>query len=319
MKRLILPIALTVLMSSCVTKPVTREDSVSAITQEQQLAAQQAVQAIPNLALKRKIAVARLSNETTYGKSLLTTSEQDKMAEKVSDMFVQGLINSGNYLVFERSNIGAITQEQKLTNVPSDLIGVDTLIVGSLTEFGRATTGTSGFLSSTKKQQATAKIDLRLVDVATGQVLHSVTGTGSASTETSATMGFGSVAGYDGSINDRAIASAVNASVEKISSYMLEKPWSADVLAFEDGLVYISGGTSQGVISGMLFDVMTKGKKVESKTTGTTITLPGEVIAQIRVMSSFGDTELEEGSVAKVVSGSILDYPLETIEVREAN
>lgn len=36
-----------------------------------------------------------------------------------------------------------------------NIVGVDTLIIGSLTQFGRATTGERGFLSSSKKQEAT--------------------------------------------------------------------------------------------------------------------------------------------------------------------
>lgn len=60
-------------------------------------------------------------------------------------------------------------------------------------------------------------------------------------------MGFGSVAGYDGSLNDRAIGAAVNAAVEKMLELILAKPWSADVLASEDQLVFISGGENKGL------------------------------------------------------------------------
>ena len=37
-------------------------------------------------------------------------------------------------------------------------------------------------------------------------------------------MGFGSVAGYDGSLNDQAIGAAVNAAVEKMTQMLLERP-----------------------------------------------------------------------------------------------
>ena len=305
--------------SACVTSPVALKDVEAPVSATVQQEAQDAMfGSATKLALKRKVAVARLSNETNYGKSLLSDNAVDKMADKVSDMFVQGLTNSGNYLVFERPNIKALSDESELTGTALNLVGVDTLIVGSLTEFGRATTGKSGFVSSTKKQQATATIDLRLVDVNTGQVIHSLTGTGQASTETQNVMGFGSVAGYDGSINDQAIGAAVNAAVAKLDAYMLEKTWSADVLAVEDDVVYISGGQSQGVKAGMRLDVFKKGKQVKSSTTGTIITLPGQKIATLEVLSLFGATELEEGAAATVVSGSIAGQDLTQIEVKEA-
>ncbi len=313
-------IALPVVLSaSCVTAPAQLKDVEAPVSEATQAAAQAELFAQQTrLALKRKVAVARLSNETKYGKSLLSDGAPDKMAEKVSDMFVQGLSNSGNYLIFERPDVDSLQAESALTGVAQDLVGVDTLIVGSLTEFGRATTGEAGFLTSTKKQQATATIDLRLIDVKTGQVVASITGAGQASTETSSTMGFGSVAGYDGSINDQAIGAAVNAAVAKLDSYMLEKTWSADVLAYEDSLVYISGGQSQGVTEGMQLDVFARGKQVKSSITGAVITLPGKRIATIEVVSLFGDTELEEGAAATIVSGSLGQNALDTLEVKEA-
>lgn len=307
------------LLTACATQTPQMNDVESSVSPEDQRAAQAAAAEPTKLALKRKIAVGRLSNETTYGKSLLSSSEGDQMGAKITDMFVQSLINSGNYLVFERPDISLLQAESELSGQSVNIIGVDTLVIGSLTEFGRSTTGESGFLSSSKKQEATATIDLRLVDTGTGQVIESVTGTGASSTETARTMGFGSLASYDGSLNDQAIGAAVNAAVEKLSQLMLTKPWSADVLTVEDGLVYFSGGESQGIDEGMTFSVFKKGRQVESSTTGSMITLPGTQVAELQVMGTFGDSELEEGSYGQLVSGSIDGYDLDELEVREMN
>lgn len=248
------------LLTACATQSPQMNDVEPSVSEEDQKAAQQAANEPTKLALKRKIAVGRLSNETTYGKSLLTNSNDDKMGSKITDMFVQSLINSGNYLVFERPDISLLRNESELSGNEVNIIGVDTLVIGSLTEFGRSTTGESGFLSSSKKQEATATIDLRLVDTRTGQVIESVAGSGSSSTKTARTMGFGSLASYDGSLNDQAIGAAVNAAVEKMTQLMLTRPWSADVLSVEDGLIYFSGGESQGIDEGMTFSVFKKGR-----------------------------------------------------------
>lgn len=304
-------------LAACATQTPQMQDVEPGVSPEAQQAAQQAAQETTKLALKRKIAVGRLSNETTYGKSLLGSSAEDRMALKITDMFVQSLINSGNYLVFERPDVALLQNEADLSGNEVNIIGVDTLVIGSLTEFGRSTTGESGFLSSSKKQEATATIDLRLVDTNTGQVIESVTGQGSSSTETSNTMGFGSVASFDGSLNDQAIGAAVNAAVEKMTQLMLTKPWTADVLTIEDGLVYFSGGESQGIEQGMAFAVFRKGRQVESSTTGSIITLPGSKVAELSVMGTFGDSELEEGSFGQVTTGTIDGFSLDELEVRE--
>src|SRR5690606_25373790 len=194
---------------------------------------------------------------------------------------------------------------------------VDTLVIGSLTQFGRATTGERGFLSSSKKQEATATVDLRLVDVSTGRVFASVTGTGSSSVEQARTMGFGSAAGYDGSLNDRAIAAAVISAVDKMTGLFLEKSWTADVLAVEDGAIFISGGASQGVEAGMKFAIQTRGRNVKSNATGSTITLPGKDVAQIEITGLFGDDPLNQGAYGRLVSGSIDGHQLEDLQIME--
>jgi hypothetical protein len=50
---------------------------------------------------------------------------------------------------------------------------------------------------------------------------------------------------------------------------------------------------------------MSPGQKVKSKQTGMEISLPGKQVATIRVISFFGDSENNEGSVCEIVSGSI--------------
>ncbi len=314
----IIALTLPLLLVSCATQTPRMSDKESTVTAAEQLAAQQALQEaqIPRLALKRKIAVGRLSNETNYGRSLLRSGD-DELGRKVTDMFLQSLANSGNYLIFERPDIQLLNAEAQLTGNQVNIVGVDTLVIGSLTEFGRATTGESGFLSSSKKQEATATVDLRLVDTDTGRVFASVTGTGSSSTEAASTMGFGSVAGYDGSINDRAIGAAVNAAVEKLTRVMLEKRWSADVLAVEDDRLFISGGKSQGIREGAEFQIKTKGRRVKSPTTGGHVVLPGKPVARLRIAGTFGESELEEGSFGTVVQGSIAGFELSELQVEE--
>ncbi len=315
-----LSLVVVLALSGCATQAPQMKDAEPNVTAEQQRAAQletQQTAAPERLVLKRKIAVGRLSNETNYGRSLLRQNAQDALGGKVTDMFLQALTNSGNFLIFERPDISLLQKEAQLTGQQLDIIGIDALVVGSLTQFGRATTGERGFLSSSKKQEATATVDIRLVDTKTGRVFESVTGSGSSSTEHARTMGFGSAAGYDGSLNDQAIAAAVTSLVDKMTRLFMDKPWTADILEMNGSHVFISGGASQGVKPGMIFAVEKIGKRIKSKTTGAYITLPGEKVAEIKVVSLFGDDILDQGSVTMITSGSLSGYSSSDLVVKE--
>jgi curli biogenesis system outer membrane secretion channel CsgG len=306
-----------VIFSGCAvqTPPITPKESPTSAKQE--LVAQQAqASAIKTPTLKRKIALGRISNETNFGKSLLRDSSGDPLGKQVTDLFSKALTESGAYLVFERPDLNRLVSESGLTGNKLDVIGVDALVIGSLTEFGRKTIGQTGFASSSKRQVAFAKVDVRVVDAKTGHVFFATSGAGEASTETASTFGFGSQAGYDGTLNDAAIRQAVSEVVNKLSQQMNQRPWETGILSVEGNAIFIAGGKSQGINPGMTFSVQTAGTKVKSPQTGFEITLPGQEVAVVRIDSNFGDNETNEGSVASLVSGSIKGQKIQTLTVR---
>lgn len=296
--------------------PIAHKEAPQALSAQK--SAQQAIaaQAPVALTLKRKIALGRITNETSYGQSLLRDRNDDPLGKQVTDMMSKTLTESGAYLVFERPDIGRIQAESRLTDSKLNLIGVDALIIGSLTEFGRKTVGESGFVSASKKQVAFAKVDVRVVDVSNGHVFFATSGAGEASTESASTFGFGSRAGYDGTLNDSAIRLAVSEAVSRLSTQMMARPWQTYVLKTEGNRVFLGGGKSQGVQPGMQFSVYTAGEQIKSPQTGAVVTLPGQMIAQMRVDALFGDSELNEGSVAIIFSGSITGQKPELLVVR---
>lgn len=271
--------------------------------------------------LKRKIAVARFSNSTRYGKGLLYDEENDPLADQAKDMLVQRLIESQQFLVFERDNLDSLAFERALSdpNENVQLVGVDAVVVGSVTEFGRKTEGQSGFLSSTKRQTAVATVEARLVDPRTGLAFFSVTGNGESSVESGEVAGFGSRAAYDASLNDSAISAAVSDLTSDLVGNLADRPWRTDVLQVEDSVIYISGGERQGLAVGDRLIVEAPGRTVTSNQTGLPIQLPGQAIAEIQVTGFFGDTEYTEGSMSILVSGSLDDANLSTLVVREVN
>lgn len=274
------------------------------VTPEQAKQAQQAAAAPTEKVYKRKVAIGRFSNETNYGRGLLVDSDLDPLGKQASDVLATQLERSGRFLIFERPDLAKIEREQNLGG-EKQLVGVDALIVGSVTEFGRVTEGQRGFMSSTKQQRAHAKVNLRLVDVSTGRVFFAADGTGEAVTESGEIAGYGSAAAYDSTLNEKAISAAIGDVMTEIVSELQARPWRTYVLAVKSGQVFIGGGSRQGIQVGDELAVMRKGEKVESPQTGILIELPGKQVARLRVESQFGDDDVSEGSICSVVSGAV--------------
>ena len=315
--RTVLVGVLTVAFAGCaIVSPKTK--SVESPQSRQMQMSAQKEQAIPKgKQYKRKIAIARFTNETNYGRALLTDKEFNRIGKQASDMLSSRLVSSGKFLVFERPDIEKIEREQQLLQ-DSKMIGVDTLIVGSVTEFGRSVKAKIGFLSQTKLQTAEAKVEVRLVDVRTGRVFFSGAGAGEATTEAGTVAGYGSRAAYDATLNDQAIGAAISDMIGELVFRLEKRPWRTYVLAIENEQIFISGGTHQGLKVGDLLNVMMSGKTVRSKQTGLELPLPSKQIAQLRLVSFFGDSELEEGSVCEIVSGELDSALINKYYVSEA-
>lgn len=301
----IISAGIVLFLSACATTrtpPVAVEASASRSAQQ---AAQQAA-AIPDAKIfKRKVAIGRFSNETRYGRTFQTDASLDPLGKQASDMLATKLVGSNKFLVFERQDIGKLTDEAARNGAAAQLIGVDALILGSVTEFGRSTTGKSGFLSSTKVQTARAKVEVRLADARTGHIFFTASGVGEANTESGEIAGYGSKADYDSTLNDRAIAAAISDVQNALISKLEERQWRTDILKADGKQVFMSGGAKQGIKTGDTFAIMREGEKIKSAQTGFQITLPGTAVGSVRVVSLFGDAESNEGAVAEIISGSI--------------
>jgi curli biogenesis system outer membrane secretion channel CsgG len=290
----------------CATTSTPQQVIAAPVSAAQQAEAQRQAAVPVAKTLKRKVAIGRFTNETRYGKTFLVDANNDPLGKQVADMLSTRLVSSQKFLVFERPDLDKVKAEQSITH-ESGLVGVDALIIGSVTEFGRSTTGKSGFLSGTKVQTAHAKVEVRLVDVRTGYVFFTASGTGDASTESGEIAGFGSKADYDATLNDRAIGAAISDVQNSLISKLEERPWRTDILKVDGHQLYLSGGMRQGLQVGDTLNVFKAGEKVKSSQSGFDITLPAKTVGQIRIVSRFGDNEINEGAVADIVSGDISD------------
>jgi len=264
-------------------------------------------------ALKHKIAVGRFSNETRYGQSLLRDNDLDPLGKQASDILAAYLVQTGKFLVFERPDISKIEREQQRAG--GDTVGVDALIVGSIVEFGRTEDGKRGLFNKERIQKAHAKVAVRLVDVRTGLAFHSVTGEGEATTDTKTILGMGSTSRFDGTLTDKALSVAVEDMLEALVNSLSDRSWKTDILAVEGDQIFIAGGQKQGLRVGDELRVMKAGKTVKSAQTGFEISLPSSEVGRLQVVSFFGESETNEGSVASLKSGSLKDQDFKDLIV----
>lgn len=270
--------------------------------------------------LKRKVAIARFSNETKYGQSFLITAldeNRDRIGKQASDILSAKLAATDKFILLERTDIEKINKELKIGNLGALNIAADYLILGSVSEFGRKETSDVGVFSRVKKQTAYAKVNIRLVEVRTGQIIFSAEGAGESDSEAGTVMGVGERAGYDSTLNDKAIAAAIAKTVNNIIENLLEKPWRSYLLAAEGGNYIISGGKTQGLRTGDVFTVYSRGRTVLNPQTNIPLELPGRPVARIRVNTLAGSNPNDEVSYCSLESGAIAGTDFTAYYVQE--
>jgi curli biogenesis system outer membrane secretion channel CsgG len=255
--------------------------------------------------LKRTVAIARFTNETSSGTTFLVDQSGDKLGKQASDILTARLTATGRFLMFERTDSDEVQAEKIIAGMEDDGISVDYLVVGSVSEFGRSVESQSGVFSRSKTQRAYAKVNVRLIEVSTGRIIYSEEGAGEAFSEAKKTLGVGGSAGYDQSLTDKAISAAISQLVSAIVENLTKSEWRSYVLAEEQGSYVIAGGASQGIKPGDTFGVYQRGRTVTNPQTKAKIELPGRRIASIRVDASYGADSFSEISMVTVTSGTI--------------
>lgn len=288
---------------SCATVPT---DSVRP-TDEQPTVSKSIQQKTPEspTGLKRKVAIARFTNETKYGQSFFIDKDNDRIGKQAVDILSAKLVASEKFLLLERADLDKIQKELNLGNTSPLRNMADYLIVGSVTGFGRRDQSQVGVFSRVKKQTAYAKVSIRLIDVYSGQIIYAEEGEGEAYSEAGTVLGIGAKAGYDSVLNDKALDAAITNLSSNIIENLMDKPWRAYILGYDKGYFIISGGKTQNIRVGTEFDVFLEGKKIKNPQTNMYITLPGEKVAILKVNQCVGDTIQNEVSFCTLVNGNL--------------
>lgn len=268
--------------------------------------------------LKRKVAIARFSNETTYAKGVFYDKANDPLGKQAVDILSTKLASSNKFILLERQDMDKIEQELKIAgNESLQKVGADYLIIGSITEFGRKNVGDVSVFSRSKTQTVQAGVNIRLIDVSTGQIIYSEESKGEAETTNKTVMGLGKQTDYDATLSDKAISAAISKLVENIINNCMDRPWKSYFLAHDENGILISGGKSQGIKIGDTYDVVEKGRSVKNPQTGMMIELPGKTVGKIKIDFTGGDTPINEFSMVTFSEGGVDKLKLNNYFIKE--
>jgi curli biogenesis system outer membrane secretion channel CsgG len=288
---------------------------------------------------KKRVAVFDFDYATVRsGIAALFGSDVD-VGKGVSDLLVKRLVQDGTYSVIERKALDKILAEQNFSNSdranPSSaakigkLLGVDAIIVGSITQFGNDTKntkvgGAGGGLGGFglggfghKQSKAIVTLDARIVDIDTGEILAVADGKGESQRSSTSLLGGGGnwhgfgAGGVDFGSSDfqqTIIGEAVKAAVDQMSGGVIASNTKLETRTVQvEGLVafvemqkvVLNVGAKNGLKVGDQLQIERVTQEIKDPATGKVLR---------RMSNKLGTVEVSEvddvSAVAKVLTGN---------------
>ena len=305
-------------------------------------------------AQKKRVAVLDFDYGTVRSYvSAIWGSDQD-VGKGVADLLVQKLVQDGKYRVIERKQLEKILAEQNFNNSDradpatasriGKVLGVDAIIVGSITKFGRddknTTVGGGGWglgkfgVGGVQKRDAKAVcgITARLIDTSTAEILAAVTGNGESKRGGASLVGAGGSGGAGGAgafdmssknfgetILGEAVNQAVNSTGEQLDSAAGNLPThkaeitNALVADVSGNTLILNVGSRSGLQVGDKLEISRAVRTVKDPATGKILKTVTEKIGEATVtevdassttVTFTGNGPVKVGDVAKTPSGN---------------
>ncbi len=287
---------------------------------------------------KKRVAVFDFDYATVRSNAAAIFGSDIDVGKGITDLLVKRLVQDGTYSVIERKAMDKILAEQNFSNSDranpnsaakiGKLLGVDAIIVGSITQFGGETKNTGvggggggwggfglgGFKH--KDTKAIVTVDARIVDIDTAEILAVADGKGvSSRSSTSMTGGGGNWHGFGGGAVDfgssdfqnTIIGEAVKLAVDEMSQGVIagapklqaRKISVEGVVAFvEMGKVILNVGAKNGLKVGDQLTVSRVSQEIKDPTTGKVLRRLSTDLGTVEV-SNVDDVSSE----AKILSG----------------
>lgn len=287
---------------------------------------------------KRRVAVLDFQYATVMSGVQAVFGTNQDVGRGIADMLIDRLTNDGTFRVIERRDLDKILKEQNFSN--SDradnttaakigrILGVDTIIIGDITQFGRddRNTGAGGALSrwdkygignvGVHKAKAVVGITARMIDVNTGEILASVSGRGESKRSGASLLGSGGAFASSGGGNvdmsssnfgQTIIGEAVNASVSQVAGKLEQNAGrlsqetvkvSGLVADATGNSITINVGTRAGVHVGDKLAITRVDRVIKDPATGKPLRTIEQTIGQLQITSA------DDASAVGTFSGS---------------
>jgi curli biogenesis system outer membrane secretion channel CsgG len=260
--------------------------------------------------VRPRIAVMPLQNNTTgriFG---------DRLGEAASDEMTTALVKSNEFRVIERQQIQTVLAEQSLgmsgaidaatAATVGKLLGVQLVVLGSITQFSvdHRSAGVGRLGVSASYAEAESVLDIRVVDVNTGEIIAVAEGQGKRRFGGAQVRDINLQRDFDAGIAQEALRPAVESAVERLlkqkatlAAVQRAVP-AMQVVGVRDGQIYLDSGENGGLIVGQRLNVM-RVTDVIRDARGNVLDEVTEKVATIEVTRV-----LSQSSICRLVDGS---------------
>jgi curli biogenesis system outer membrane secretion channel CsgG len=302
-----------------------------------------AQQAAPEMAKstgrKKRVAILDFDYATVHSGVAAIFGQDIDIGKGITDLLVTRLVKDGTYSVIERKALDKILAEQNFSNSDranpmsaaklGKLLGVDAIIVGSITQFGNDTQntkvgGTGGGLGgfglggfSRKKSKAIVSVDARIINIDTAEILGVADGKGESQRESTSLLGGGSNwHGFGGGnvdfgnsdFQNTIIGEAVKGAVDKLSTGLIGDAPKVEartilveglVAAVDGKQIVLNVGAKAGLKVGDQLSIERVSKEIKDPATGKVLRRMSNQVGTIEV------TDVDDvSSVANLVTGA---------------
>lgn len=290
---------------------------------------------------KKRVAVMNFDYSTvqSYVNSIFGYNQD--IGKGIADMLVDKLVSAGTYSVIERKELDKIIAEQNFSNSDradpnsaaklARVLGVDVIIIGSITQFGRddkstnvgggalgGVTGRFG-IGGVRKSNAMAVVQItaRMINTSTAEILASATGKGESSRSGTGLLGAGGGSGSEGgagidmrssNFGGTIIGEATTKAVAEVASQLDEKSAVIPVTVLQinglvadaapDGTIIVNVGSRAGLKVGDTLAIKRKVREVRDPATGKVLRSIEDSVGTIVI------TEVDETSATGKFSGT---------------
>ncbi len=289
---------------------------------------------------KKRVAVMDFDYGTVRSFTASIFGTDMDVGKGISDMLVDKLVNGGVYSVIERKALDKILAEQNFSN--SDradattaakigrVLGVDAIIIGSITQFGRDDQSTSvgggaiGGLTrkyglggvKRSESKAVVAVNARLIDTTTGEILAATSGKGESQRSGTSLLGAGGGGGNagGGAVDMRSsnfaatiLGEATTQAVAQLATQLNQNAAKLPTVKVNvQGLVadasgntlILNVGTKGGVKVGDRLAVTRKVREIKDPATGKVLRSVEDKLGEVVI------TEADEGSSVGNYTGS---------------